>query len=122
MIRLTTNKNDFIILILLLIIIYLISLNIFKKIEPPSYVNEYNLIIDNLEKSIDSLHNNNKLLNDKIILFENNVDSLKQILNKKNKEIIILKKEMNEKLNSIDSFTNFELQQFFTDRYRYNNN
>jgi peptidoglycan hydrolase CwlO-like protein len=122
MIKLTTDKNDIVILILLLIIIYLISLNIFKKIEPPSYIDEYNLIIDNLEKSIDSLHNNNKLLNNKIILFENNVDSLKQILNKKNKEIIILKKEMNEKLNSIDSFTNFELQQFFTDRYRYNNN
>ena len=99
-------------LLLLFTVIHNFTYNPEKK-----YIERYQKVIDSAQNNIDSL---------KIELKESNIiiDSLHKeiiIIDNKNtilkKKIILIKKEANEKINSVDKFTISELDKFFTDRY-----
>ena len=79
----------------------------------------YETKISNLEKIVDSTYNLNTELTTKIdqmtITLQESDAKIKQL----NGRIWTIKKETDEKLNAINSYTDDELTSFFTDRYRY---
>tara|TARA_B110000285_G_scaffold185160_1_gene209966 strand:+ start:384 stop:770 length:387 start_codon:yes stop_codon:yes gene_type:complete len=82
-------------------------------------VKGYETKILNLEKIVDSTYNLNNELTTKIdqmtITLQKSDAKIKQL----NGRIWTIKKETDEKLNAINSYTDDELTSFFTDRYRY---
>ena len=79
----------------------------------------YEAKISNLEKVVDSTYNLNTELTTKIdqmtITLQESDAKIKQL----NGRIWNIKKETDEKLNAINSYTDDELTSFFTERYRY---
>ena len=82
-------------------------------------VKGYETKISNLEKIVDSTHTLNSELTTKIdqmtITLQESDAKIKQL----NGRIWTIKKETDEKLNAINSYTDDELTSFFTERYRY---
>ena len=82
-------------------------------------VKGYETKILNLEKIVDSTYTLNNELTTKIdqmtITLQKSDAKIKQL----NGRIWTIKKETDEKLNAINSYTDDELTSFFTDRYRY---
>jgi len=109
-------KERFLYIALILVIgsyiVYLLTLN------PNGYTKEYNTKIKELEKKVDSLHNINDELTFQIDTLNIQISNLDQKINTQNKNIIILKKQTNEKINSVNFFNDDELKLFFTNRYR----
>ena len=83
-----------------------------------SYTEEYNSRIKTLETKIDSLYQINDTLNIKIYSLTDSIKKVDIRITGKDKEINKLKDEINSQINSVNSFSNGELQKFFTDRYR----
>jgi len=83
------------------------------------YVEEYNLKIEKLDEKIDSLHDVNNDLSFKIDTLNVQISKLDQELDLKDNSINALRNEVNEKVSNVDSYTDDELQEFFTNRYRY---
>lgn len=84
-----------------------------KEFDTSSYLNR----IADLEKKVDSLHNQNKNLNVELetlqgtlAIYNKEVDSLEN-------SIIIIKRKTDEKLRNVSNLTMSELQSFFTERY-----
>jgi peptidoglycan hydrolase CwlO-like protein len=103
---------------LLIIIIFSIFIVFFFN-KKENYVEEYNLKIQKLDEKIDSLHNVNSDLFLKIDTLNTQILGLDQELNLKDNSINTLKNEVNEKASNVDRYTDDELQEFFTNRYRY---
>jgi peptidoglycan hydrolase CwlO-like protein len=103
---------------LLIIIIFCIFIIFFFN-KKENYVEEYNLKIQKLDEKIDSLHNVNSDLSFKIDTLNLQISKLDDELNLKDNNINILRNEINKKISSVDNFTDFELQNFFTERYQY---
>jgi len=103
---------------LLIIIIFCIFIIFFFN-KKENYVEEYNLKIQKLDEKIDSLHNVNSDLFLKIDTLNTQILGLDQELNLKDNSINTLKNEVNEKASNVDRYTDDELQEFFTNRYRY---
>lgn len=82
-------------------------------------VKGYETKILNLEKIVDSTYTLNNELTTKIdqmtVTLQKSDAKIKQL----NGRIWTIKKETDEKLNAINSYTDDELTSFFTDRYRY---
>ncbi len=82
-------------------------------------VKGYETKISNLQKIVDSTYTLNNNLTTKIdqqsIKLQESDAKIKQL----NGRIWTIKKETDEKLNAINSYTDDELTSFFTDRYRY---
>jgi peptidoglycan hydrolase CwlO-like protein len=110
------SKERFIYLILLIlggIYIYYTSFS-----DSNDYVDDYNTKIENLEQKIDSIHNLNDELTIKIDTLNTQIVQLDQELDLKDNKINNLKHEINTKVDAVDSFSDDELERFFTDRYR----
>ena len=110
------SKERFIYLILLILgstYIYYISV-----LDSTNYVDDYNTKIENLEQKIDSIHNLNNELTVKIDTLNTQIVQLDQELDLKDNKINNLKHEINTKVDAVDSFSDDELERFFTDRYR----
>ncbi len=69
---------------------------------------------DHLIEKIDSLQNANYLLDKKIIVFQEKIDSITFVNFKKDIKIKNLKKEENEKIHSVDSLNSGELYMLFS--------
>ena len=82
------------------------------------YVDDYNTKIENLEQKVDSIHNLNNELTIKIDTLNTQIVQLDQELDLKDNKINNLKHEINTKVDAVDSFSDDELERFFTDRYR----
>ena len=82
------------------------------------YITEYNDKIDTLNGKINSLHSVNEDLTLEIGALTTQILVLDQEISKQDNKIVILKKQTNEKVNSVDSYRDDELEQFFTERYR----
>jgi hypothetical protein len=85
----------------------------------PKYIQIYQAQIDSAQNNIDSLKV--KIVKSDII-----IDSLhKEIItiDKENivlkEKIVLIKQKANEKINNVDKLNISELNQFFTDRYKY---
>jgi peptidoglycan hydrolase CwlO-like protein len=83
------------------------------------YVEEYNLKIEKLDEKVDSLQDVNNDLSFKIDTLNVQISKLDQELDLKDNSINALRNEVNEKVSNVDSYTDDELQEFFTNRYRY---
>jgi peptidoglycan hydrolase CwlO-like protein len=83
------------------------------------YVEEYNLKIEKLDEKVDSLQDVNDDLSLKIDTLNIQISELDQELDLKDNSINTLKNEVNKKVSSVDSYTDDELKEFFTNRYRF---
>ena len=112
------KKNIFSIICILIIAILFYKL--YFAFQNESYLEDYNNKIKVLESKVDSLHSINSGLNCKIDTLNQQVDKLDLQIGLKNSRISNLKYRINEKINTVDSFSNSELEKFFTDRYNKN--
>ena len=85
--------------------------------EKEDYVEDYSLKIQALEAKVDSLHAENselvkesKVLEDKLISYDKKIKNL-------NLKINVIKKETQQKIDSVDFFGDDELERFFAERY-----
>ena len=77
--------------------------------------------IDSLQTKIDSAYMVNKELDNKISRVENNIESINQQITVVDNNINIIKSRTNDKVNDVDTYTQSQLEKFFTDRYSENN-
>jgi len=91
----------------------------FVLIGDEDYVEDYNVKIEALEAKVDSLHGINDHLVYKIDTLNQQIVKLDKEIDKQDKKIVTLKYKVNEKVNSVDSFSDDELTRFFTERYRH---
>lgn len=77
--------------------------------------------IDSLQTKIDSAYIVNKELDAKISRVETNIESINQQITVVDNNINIIKTRTNAKVNDVDTYTQSQLEKFFTDRYGENN-
>jgi peptidoglycan hydrolase CwlO-like protein len=83
-----------------------------------SYVKEYDAKIEALEAKVDSLHaENDSLVVEADLLGLKLIESDKKI-EQLNNNIYVIKKETKRQLDAVNSFSDDELEQFFTNRYQ----
>jgi peptidoglycan hydrolase CwlO-like protein len=104
-------------LILLLIIAGLLIFNMFTMNTVKTDVKKYEDKITSLQVSVDSFAKNNSEINDKITNLNGNVVNITNKIEKVDKTINIIKKNTDEKINRVDSFSINELELFFANRY-----
>tara|TARA_B110000285_G_scaffold110077_1_gene124995 strand:+ start:1420 stop:1806 length:387 start_codon:yes stop_codon:yes gene_type:complete len=79
----------------------------------------YESKISNLEKVVDSTYSLNSELSQKIAKMTLTLEVSNAKIKQLNGRIWTIKKETDEKLNAINTYSDDELLSFFTDRYRY---
>ena len=109
------KKNVFSIICVLTIAILFYKL--YTTSQNEGYLEDYNNKIKVLESKVDSLHSVNSGLGCKIDTLNQQVNKLDLQIGLRNSRISNLKYRINEKVNTVDSFSNSELEKFFTDRY-----
>jgi predicted RNase H-like nuclease (RuvC/YqgF family) len=107
------NKQN----ILLLLIVLLIGFNIFNTNSIRTDVKGYKEKIEALQTKVDSAQAVNEKIDIKIDSVKDNVVNITKEIHHIDNNISIIKQQTNEKVNSVDSFTANELEQFFTNRY-----
>ena len=110
----TKDKDS---IILLVIIVGLVSWNIFTTNSIKTDVNGYEQKIENIGVKIDSSNVVNKNINDKVGEVKENVEIITNDIRHIDKNIIVIKKQTNEKVNSVDDIPDSELELFFTNKY-----
>ena len=108
-------KNRFV----LLFIIGISVLMYFFLDTKEEYVDEYNAKIEALEAKVDSLHSENESLNNNILELNLQITNLDNEIDLKDNKIYNLNIKTNEKVSSVDLFSDDELERFFTERYRH---
>ena len=111
------NKQD----LLLVIVIVLIGYNIFTTNSIRTDVEGYEAKIELLQTKVDSAQVINKQIDVKIDSVKENVVSITKEIHHIDKTITIVKKQTDEKINTVDKFSNAELEFFFTNRYNQSN-
>jgi hypothetical protein len=107
------TKND----ILLVIVIVLAGYSIFQMKGIRTDVAGYNAKIDSIQNEIDSIDLVNKEITNKIITIDNEINNIDGDIDKVTKNITIIKKQTDEKVNAVNEFTFSDLAKFFSDRY-----
>jgi septal ring factor EnvC (AmiA/AmiB activator) len=102
---------------LLLIAVGLLLYNIFTTGSVETNIKGYKKEIKRLQTKIDSAHTVNKKLNLKIDSVFTSVNTITKEITLIDRDIKIIRKNTNEKVNTIDNLSNVELEQFFTSRY-----
>jgi septal ring factor EnvC (AmiA/AmiB activator) len=111
------NKQN----ILLVLVIVLIGYNIFTTNSIRTDVKGYEARIESVQTKIDSAQVINKQIDVKIDSVKENVVSITKEIHHIDNTITIVKKQTDEKTNTVDKFSNPELEFFFTNRYNENN-
>jgi hypothetical protein len=110
----TKDKDS---IILLVIIGALVGWNIFTTNSIKTDVKGYEKKIENIGVKIDSSNVVNKHINDKVGEVKENVEIITNDIRHIDKNIIVIKKQTNEKVNSVDDIPDSELELFFTNKY-----
>lgn len=108
-----TNKTT----ILLVLIACLAGYIIFQNQGIKTNVAEYNAKIDQLQTEIDSAYTANKEIDNQIDQVDNHLSNVSKDIVSVTKNINIIKNNTDEKVNSIATTGNVELEQLFTNRY-----
>lgn len=108
--------------ILLVIVIVLAAWNIFTNNSIKTDVKSYKKQIESLQTEIDSANAINKGIDVKIDSVKGNVVKITKEIYQIDNDITIIKKQTDEKVNSVDTLTANELEQFFTNRYEQTKN
>ena len=107
------NKQN----ILLLLIVLLISFNIFNTNSIKTDVKGYKEKIEALQTKVDSAQAVNEKIDIKIDSVKDNVVNITKEIHHIDNNISVIKQQTNEKVNIVDTYTASELEKFFTDRY-----
>ena len=110
----TKDKDN---IILLVIIAALVGWNIFTTNSIKTDVKGYEKKIENIGVKIDSSNVVNKNINDKVSEVKENVEIITNDIRHIDKNITVIKKQTNEKVNSVDDIPDSELELFFTNKY-----
>ena len=111
------NKQN----ILLIIVVALLGYNIFTTNSIRTDVKGYERRIDSIQTKIDSAQVINKQIDVKIDSVKENVVSITKGIHHIDNTLTIVKKQTDEKINTVDKFSNAELEFFFTNRYNEGN-
>ena len=103
--------------LLLLIIVGFVVYNFFSSQDIKTNVESYENKIETLEEEIDTVVMVNNKIDIKLLSVDENINKLSQDIGIIDKNIQNFKQKTNEKINSVDSYTFNELEQFFTNRY-----
>ena len=107
------TKQDIVLIIIALLCLY----NIFNTNSIKTDVKGYKEKIEALQTKVDSAQAVNEKIDIKIDSVKDNVVNITKEIHHIDNNISIIKQQTDEKINSIDSFTANELEQFFTNRY-----
>jgi peptidoglycan hydrolase CwlO-like protein len=110
----TKDKDN---IILLLIIAGLIGWNLFMTNTIKTDVKGYEKKIDLIQTKVDSAKVINKQIDDKVGEVKENVTTITNEIHHIDKNITVIKKQTNEKVNSVDDIPDSELELFFTNKY-----
>ena len=110
----TKDKDN---IILLVIIAALVGWNIFTTNSIKTDVKGYEKKIENIGVKIDSSNVVNKNINDKVSEVKENVEIITNDIRHIDKNITVIKKKTDEKVNSVDDIPDSELELFFTNKY-----
>lgn len=110
----TKNKNS---VILLVIIACLVGWNIFTTNAIKTDVKGYKQKIESIQTKIDSAQVVNKNIDSKIGEVKENVTTITNEIHHIDKNITVIKKQTDEKVNSVDNIPDSELELFFTNKY-----
>ena len=113
------NKERIFYFLVIIACIYAVYI-FYTKNDPQDYIDEYNKRIELLDSKIDSLHSENDLLVNEVDSLNGTIKELDLEISKQDSALSNLKQETNEKINSVNSFSNSELTKFFAERYGYN--
>lgn len=107
------NSQNLIIYVVAALLVYLIFTTNGIRTDIKGYKNQ----IEAIQTKIDSTQTVNDNINTKIDSVKQNVVSITNQIDKINNNITIIKKQTDEKINTVDKFSNTELEFFFTNRY-----
>jgi peptidoglycan hydrolase CwlO-like protein len=107
------NKTN----ILLVLIACLAGYTIFQSQGIKTDVAGYNAKIESIQKEIDSVQIENNKISEQIVTIDKGIDAVDHNINNVTKNITLIKTETDEKVNSITTIGNLELEQLFTSRY-----
>ena len=110
----TKDKDN---IILLVIIAGLIGWNLFMTNTIKTDVKGYEKKIDLIQTKVDSAKVINEHIDDKVGEVKENVTNITNDIRHIDKNITLIKKQTNEKVNSIDTIPDSELELFFTNKY-----
>jgi predicted nuclease with TOPRIM domain len=113
----SNNKQN----ILLIIVIVLAAWNIFTTNGIKTDVKSYKDKIESIQKEVDSAQVVNKEIDAKVSEVKENVTVITKEVSQIDNNLTIVKHNTNEKVNTVDGFSNVELEFFFTNRYNKNN-
>lgn len=81
-------------------------------------VKGYEVKIDSLQHTVDSIYVENGKLDNQIAEYETEVVFQDNKIQSLKDKLVSIKQETHEKVKSVDSFTDDELERFFTERYQ----
>jgi len=110
----TKDKDS---IILLVIIGGLLGWNIFMTNTIKTDVKGYEKKIESIQTKVDSAQVINKHIDDKVGEVKENVTTITNEIHHIDKNITVIKKQTDEKVNSIDTIPDSELELFFTNKY-----
>jgi len=103
--------------VLLLIIVILAGWNILTTSRIKTDINGYKDKIESIQTNIDSAKTVNTKIGVKIDSVKQKVITINNEVHHIDKTITVVKQRTNEKINTINKFSNPELEYFFTNRY-----
>jgi seryl-tRNA synthetase len=95
----------------------LVGWNIFTTNSIKTDVKGYEKKIENIGVKIDSSNVVNKNINDKVGEVKENVEIITNDIRHIDKNITVIKKQTDEKVNNVDNIPDSELELFFTNKY-----
>jgi chromosome segregation ATPase len=107
------NKQNIVLYIVAGLLVYLVFTTNGIKTDIKSYKDKIELI----QTKVDSAQTVNKQIDTKIDSVKENVISITKEIHHIDNTITIVKNQTNEKINTVDKFSNTELEFFFTNRY-----
>ena len=107
------NKQNIVLYIVAGLILYLIFTTNGIKTDIKGYKNQIELI----QTKVDSAQTINKQIDTKVDSVKQNVIAITKEIHHIDNTITIVKKQTDEKINTVDKFSNAELEFFFTNRY-----
>ena len=110
----TKDKDS---IILLVIIAALVGWNIFTTNTIKTDVKGYEKKIESIQTKIDSSQIVNKQIDTKIGEVKENVTTITNEIHHIDKNITVIKKQTDEKVNNVDNIPDSELELFFTNKY-----
>lgn len=108
------NKTN----ILLVIVVILAGYSIFQTGQIKTDIAGYNAKIDSIQHEIDSVQVENQKITEQIVTIDKEIDHVDNNINNVTKNITIIKKQTDEKIDSVGNYNFSDLEKFFTDRYK----